>query len=82
MILFISTFFAIFLLAFQQQNVIHGHYFYAALTSMLIAAAQFSMFKGVIASDLIGVLFMGAGGACGVTLSMITHRKIIRHKKK
>jgi len=80
MILFISTFAAVFLLSFQQQNVVGGHFFYAAITSMLIAAAQFAMFKGVIASDLIGVLYMGTGGAVGVTLSMFVHRKVIKKK--
>ena len=80
MILFISTFFTVFLLAFQQQNVIHGHYAYAAITAVLIAAAQFALFKGVIASDVTGVFWMGAGGALGVTLSMLTHRKMTNNR--
>jgi len=78
MVLFAATFFAVFLLSFQQQNVVHGHYFYAAITSVLIAGAQFALFKGVMASDLTGVAYMGVGGACGVTLSMLTHKRMVR----
>ena len=81
MLLFISTFFAVFLLAFQQQNVVHGHYKSAAGTAFLIAIAQFAMFKGVIAASWIGVLEMGFGGALGVTASMFVHRKLLRREK-
>lgn len=82
MALFITTFFAVFLLAFQQQNVVHRHYKSAALTALLIAAAQFGMFKGVIAADWHGFIAMGLGGALGVTASMYVHRKLLRGDKK
>jgi len=77
-ILFVSTFAAVFLLSFQQQNVVGGHYALAFITSIGIAIAQFSMFKGVIAADWTGAIMMGLGGACGVMLSMWTHRKLVR----
>ncbi len=75
MILFLSTFVMVFLMAFQQQNVIHSKYKMAALTSFAIAIFQFSLYKEIITSDYIGILYMGLGGALGVTLSMYTHTK-------
>jgi len=68
----------IFLVGFQQQNNIHGHYILAACQSFLIAGAQFALYKGVMAADLWGVLEMGAGGAIGITLSMYLHRLMRR----
>lgn len=75
MLLFVSTFGMVFLMAFQQQNVIHGHFKAAFMTSFLIALAQFVLYKGVIAADYWGILEMGLGGGLGVTLSMMLHRK-------
>ena len=75
MILFISTFAMVFLMAFQQQNVIHGNFKAAFAGSFAIAIAQFALYKGVIAADYWGILQMGSGGAFGVTLSMFTHRR-------
>ena len=75
MLLFISTLALVFLMGFQQQNVIHSHYFTAAATSFLIALAQFSLYKGIIAADYWGVIEMGAGGAIGITASMFFHKK-------
>jgi uncharacterized membrane protein len=78
MLLFICTLAMVFLMAFQQQNVIHGHYKTAAVTSFLIGLAQFSLYKGVIVADYWGILEMGTGGAIGVTASMFLHRYMRR----
>ena len=76
----IATFLTVFLLGIQQQNVIHGHYALAALTSFAIATAQFVMIRAVVTGDWYEFIMMGIGGASGVTLSMWTHRKFIRKK--
>ena len=78
MTLLIATFFTVFLLAFQQQNVIHGHYWYAAGTSVAIALAQYTMIFSVSHGG--NWILMGLGGAIGVTCSMYTHRRIFRKK--
>lgn len=78
MTLLIATFLTVFLLAFQQQNVVHGHYAMAAVTSFLIAVAQFAMIRGVSTGEPWEFMLMGVGGACGVTLSMVAHRRFIK----
>ncbi len=80
--LFISSFFTVYLLAFQQQNVTHDHYGLAAVTSFAIAAAQFFMIKAVSNGAWHELFLMGIGGALGVTLSMFTHKKLIKKKGK
>jgi len=75
MTLFFTTFIGVFLLGWQQQNVTHLNYKLAALTSMCIALTQFLMFKAVMVSDYIGVLYMGVGGSMGITLSMYLHSR-------
>ncbi len=80
--LFISSFFTVYLLAFQQQNVTQGHYGLAAITSMAIAAAQFFMIKAVSTGQWHELFIMGLGGSIGVTLSMLTHKKWIKKKGK
>ena len=75
---FISTFFTVGLLGFQQQNVVHGHYWTAAYTSMAIAAAQYVMITSVAAGG--NWVLMGIGGAAGVTSSMFIHRKYMPKK--
>lgn len=78
MLLFISTFFAVFLLGFQQQNVIHGHYRWAAVTSFAIAGFQFLMIKAAVAGSGWDFIQMGAGGALAITASMYAHRRWVR----
>lgn len=80
MTLLIATFLTVFLLAFQQQNVVYGHYALAAVTSFLIATAQFAMIRGVSTGEPWEFVWMGIGGACGVTLSMVAHRRWVKRK--
>lgn len=74
----ISTFFTVGLLGFQQQNVSHGHYWLAAITSIAIAGAQYVMIVSVTAGG--SWILMGIGGAAGVTSSMFIHKKYVRKK--
>ena len=82
MILFIIAFISVFLLGFQQQNVQHSKHIYAAITSFLIAFSQFMMYRLAVAADPSDWVFMGLGGACGIVLSMIIHKKLRELKYK
>ncbi len=78
MILLLSAFATVFLLVFQQQNVIHRQYALAALTSALITASQFLVIKGIADGDLVDMAYMTVGGILGVLTSMKTHEGLIR----
>lgn len=75
---FFASFGLVYLRAIQQQNVIHGHYWLAALTSFAIAVAEVGIVLSVIDKTWSAVPFIGAGGAIGVTAAMATHRYIRR----
>lgn len=77
MTLFIAGFVTVFLLGMQQQNVTHGKHGWSFVTSYLIAGAQVLMVKESVVADWLGVLLLGTGGALGVSLSMVVHRKYI-----
>jgi len=72
----IATFFLVFLRAIQQQNVIGGHYYMAAITSYSMAIAEVTLIYWVAKTGFSAVLWVGTGGAFGVTLAMFSHRKI------
>jgi len=71
---FIATFALVFLRAMQQQHVIGGHYIAAALTPFAIACAEVASVLYVVSIGWPAVPFVGAGGACGVTLAMYVYR--------
>lgn len=68
----------VFLRAFQQQNVIGGHYLAATLTSYGMAAAEIAVVLSVVEHGWDAVAWIGTGGAIGVTLAMATHRRLFR----
>lgn len=72
----IATALLVFLRAMQQQNVIHGHYVMAGVTSYLIAGAEIGVVLSIIHMGWAAVLWIGTGGAIGVTAAMATHRWI------
>lgn len=73
--IFISSFALVFLRASQQINVIGGHYIAAALTPFAIACAEVSSVLYVVSIGWPAVPFVGAGGACGVTMAMFVYRR-------
>lgn len=83
MILLALSFATVFLLVFQQQNVIHRQYALAALTSAFITITQFVVIKGVADGSLVNMAYMTVGGMFGVLTSMKTHEGMIRwfHRK-
>lgn len=76
MSLLFATTCLVFLRAWQQQNVIHGHYWMAAITSYGLAIADITLLLGIVATGWPAVPWVGTGGAIGVTLAMTTHRRM------
>ena len=74
----IATFALVFLRAIQQQNVIHGHYIWAAVTPFALAAAEVATVLWVVQVGWPSVPWVGMGGAAGVTTGMFVHRRYFR----
>ena len=70
----IATFGLVYLRAIQQQNVIHGHYWFAVGTSYAMALAEVAMVLVVVETGWPAVPWVGTGGALGVTAAMASHR--------
>ena len=62
--------------AIQQQNVIHGHYIAAALTSSMIAAGDIAVVGAIVISGWAAWPWISAGGAIGVVGAMWLHRRL------
>ena len=71
-----ATFALVFLRAIQQLNVVHGHKKLAAATSYGIAATGVIEVIQVIGMGYSSILWVGTGGAIGVTLAMSAHKKL------
>lgn len=78
--LFISAFVTVFLLGFQQQNVIGKHYIAAAITSFGIGTAQIILWKTIPGADTLEVIATLAGGPCGILAAMHLHPRIMARK--
>lgn len=75
MILFLAAFARVFLLAFQNQNVIGGHYLWAALTTVAITAADAAAVLLVVEAGWAALWPMMAGSMLGVLGAMWAHRR-------
>jgi hypothetical protein len=73
--IFLATFALVFLRGLQQLNVVHGRYLAAAITPFAIACAEVASVLFVVQTGWSAVPFVGAGGACGVTLAMYVFRR-------
>lgn len=71
-----TTFAMVFLRAWQQQNVMHGHYLMAIATSYAMAVAEVALFLGIVNTGWPAVPWVGTGGAIGVTSAMLIHRRM------
>lgn len=81
-VLFLSSFFVVFLLGFQSLNVNGGHRALACITSLGIAVCNYILYKLIPNKDLtlLEFGFYAAGGPIGILLSMEVH-ELIRSKK-
>lgn len=62
--------------AIQSQNVIHGHYTAAALTSYGIAAGEIAVVGAIVVEGWSAWVWIGTGGAIGAVAAMWVHRWI------
>ena len=76
MILGLITFVSVFLLGFQQKNVMHDKYWMAMVTSFCIAFAQFTVYREAAMASPWDWVYMGVGGALGIVSSMYLHNKL------
>ena len=74
-----ATFALVALRAFQQKNVVGGHFVAAAMTSYLMAAADIGVVLSVVKYGWDAVPWIGTGGAVGVTTAMYLHGRIFKH---
>lgn len=77
----LAAFFLVALRSIQQQNVIHSFYWWAAGTSYAIAFADIAIVLSVVHMGWASALWIGTGGAIGVTFAMFFHKKFIQRKK-
>jgi len=76
--LFGSTFGVVFFLGFQSLCVNSGHFWLAALNSLLIGAFNLALFKTAPAiSGTPEILCYLLGGPLGITSAMYVHRNIV-----
>lgn len=80
LILFLSAFSTVFLLGFQQQNVIGRHYIAASIVSIGIGLAQVFLYRLVPTASFSEIIATLAGGPIGITAAMYTHPKIIKRR--
>ena len=76
--LLLATFGLVFMRAIQQQNVIHGHYVFAAITPYAIAVFEVATVLWVVDTGWSSIPWVGTGGALGVTTAMFMHRRYIQ----
>ncbi len=82
LLLFTSTFLAVFALGFQSLNVNNGHYVSAFFTSFLIGAANLALFK--LAPNATGseIAAYMSGGPIGIVCAMKFHAWFRRRLKQ
>ena len=80
MLIFLASFMLVFLKAIQQQNVVHGKYAMAAITSYGLALSEVAVILYAVKIGWDAVPYMGTGGAIGGTLAMYVHRKYIHNR--
>ena len=76
--LFASAFATVFLLVFQQQNVIHRRHGLGTATSVLIGVAQLTLWRYVPEASIIQLGAALAGGPAGFNAALWVHPMIVR----
>lgn len=66
---------------FQHQNVIGGHYKWAATLSYFMALADVAVIKFAIDKGWVMAFPLGTGAAMGIVTSMYLHRRFLDKKK-
>ena len=66
----------VFARAWQQQNVIHGYFGWAIATSYALAIYEVFVVASVAKVGLTAIPYVGTGGAVGVVMAMLTHKRM------
>lgn len=81
LIVFISTFVAVFALGFQSLNVNNGHYKAAFMTSFAIGSGNLMILKFVPDGDLVSMAAYLLAGPLAIVASMWVHKRTLgKHK--
>jgi len=75
-----ATAFLVAMRAFQSQNVIHGHYKLAVITSYAMAIGEITLVLNIVNVGWGSFIWVGTGGAIGVCFAMFSHRKFVQRK--
>ena len=78
--LVLATAFLVSLRAFQSQNVIHGNYRLAIITSYGMAVGEITLILNVVNVGWGSAIWVGTGGALGVVCAMYCHRRFVQKK--
>ena len=78
--LFLSAFFTVFLLGFQQKNVSGEHYLAAIVTSFGIGGAQIFLWRLVPDANAGQIVATLAGGPVGIVMAMWLHPLLMRRR--
>lgn len=81
LLLFVSTYIAVFSLGLQSLNVNQGHYWAAAGTSILISSGHVLLYRYMPEAAAVQVLAYYAGGITGITSSMWVHARTLGRKR-
>ena len=76
--LFLSAFGTVFLLVFQQQNVIHRRHGLGTATSVLIGLAQITLWRHVPDASVLQLCAALAGGPIGFNVALWVHPMIVK----
>lgn len=79
---FVSTYIAVFALGFQSLNVNRGHYLAAFLTSFLIGGSHIVLYRELPEGDPASTLAYLLAGPIAITSSMWVHRRLMRRRDR
>lgn len=75
--LFFAAFSTVFLLVFQQQNVIHRSRVLGSLTSLAIGTAQLTLWRYVPDASIPQLIAVLLGGPIGYNVALSVHPRIV-----
>ena len=82
LILFLASFMTVFALGFQSLNVNRGHFFAAAIGSILIGICNLTIYRLMLqATQSIEMIAYVMGGHVGIVCAMYCHGKLSRKRQ-
>lgn len=81
LLMFVSSFFVVFLLGLQSKNVNQSRYVAAIITSFGISLAQFFFVKYAANGDYIVFMVCAIGGCMGIAFSIWFYDNVLRRNR-